>query len=76
LDITHFFQSIPDKLGKISVPNHILESITVLGVPIILIALSLFISSLALLLLVLSHYRSKHSIEPFESGFQPNDIIE
>jgi hypothetical protein len=76
LDITHFLQSLPDKLGKLFNPNQILENIFLMKIAVILITISLLTSSLALLLLALSHYRSKHSIELIESDFQPNDIIE
>jgi hypothetical protein len=33
LDITHFFQSIPNKISKTFVPNDVLESIIVLRLP-------------------------------------------
>ena len=59
MDITHFFQAIGDKIGRVLGFNPVLENIVVMKVAILFIALSLLISSLALLVLAISHYRSK-----------------
>ena len=70
MDITHFFQSIPDKLNKIFVPDPVLENIFVMKTGIVLISISLLISSLALFILALPRHGSKRShnlIKPFSS---------
>jgi hypothetical protein len=69
LDIHQFFSTVGDKVGKVFGFNSVLENIFVMKVAILLIALSLFISSLALLVLAFSHYRSKT-----DSGFDFNNI--
>jgi hypothetical protein len=71
LDITHFFQSIPDKLGNLIVPSHILETLVIMKTAIILITLALLISSIALLILALSHHRSKKSFKPINPNSSP-----
>ncbi|MGA3118601.1 MAG: hypothetical protein ABSF90_29765 [Syntrophobacteraceae bacterium] len=65
MDISHFVQSIGDKAGKVFGFNPVLENIVMMKVAIILISISLLISSLALLVLVISHCRSKNSL-PFD----------
>jgi hypothetical protein len=65
LDISHFLSAIGDKVGKLFGFDPVLENIVVMKVAIILIALSLLISSLALLVLAISHCRSKNSL-PFD----------
>ena len=69
MDIQHFFSTVGDKIGRGHGFNPMLENIFVMKVAIILIALSLIISSLALLVLTISHYRSKTY-----SGFDFNTI--
>jgi hypothetical protein len=59
LDIGNFLQSIGDKVSKIMVPNSILQDLISIKIAIGLIAISLLISSLALLVLALSHSRLK-----------------
>jgi hypothetical protein len=63
LDITHFFQAIGDKVGKVFGFNPVLENIFVMKVAIILISISILISSLALLVLAISHSRFKKTLE-------------
>jgi hypothetical protein len=65
LDIHQFFSTIGDKVGKLFGFNPMLENIFVMKVAILLIAISLLISSLALLVLAISHCRSKNSL-PFD----------
>jgi hypothetical protein len=65
LDIHQFFSTVGDKMGKVFVPNQVFENIIVLKTAIILISLSLLVSSLALLILAISHCRSKNSL-PFD----------
>jgi len=72
LDITHFFQSISDKLSNLFVPDQILENILVIKIAVILIAISLFISSLALLILALSHHRFQKPIDLSEFDLSPD----
>jgi len=62
LDIHQSFSTMGDKISKFFVPNQVLEDIIVLKTAVILVAISLLISSLALLILVLSHHRFKKSI--------------
>jgi len=62
LDIGNFLQSIGDKVSKIMVPNSILQDLMSIKVAIGLIALSLVISSLALLVLAISHSRLKKTL--------------
>jgi hypothetical protein len=71
LDIHQFFSTIGDKLGKVFVPDQILENILALKVAIVLIAISLLISSVALLILSLPQYRSKKSIKPIKPDSSP-----
>jgi hypothetical protein len=59
LDVHQFFSTVGDKIGRVPGFNPVLESIIVMKVAIILIALSLLISSLALLVPATSHYQSK-----------------
>ncbi|MGD0399388.1 MAG: hypothetical protein ABSC04_10790 [Syntrophobacteraceae bacterium] len=59
MDIGNFFQSIGDKVSKIMVPNSILQDLMSIKIAIGLIAISLLISSLALLTLAISHGRLK-----------------
>ena len=59
MDIGNFLQSIGDKLSKIMVPHSIFQDLTSIKIAIGFIALSILISSLALLILAISHYRSK-----------------
>jgi len=65
LDIHQFFSSIGDKIGRVLGFNPVLENIFVMKLAIVLISLSLLISSLALLVLAISHCRSKNSL-PFD----------
>ena len=62
MDIHNFFTTIGDKVTKIFVPNQVLENILDLKTAIILIALSLLVSSLALLILAISNHRFKKSL--------------
>ncbi|MGA2400319.1 MAG: hypothetical protein ABSG91_01270 [Syntrophobacteraceae bacterium] len=62
MDISHFFQSIGDELGKVFGLNPVLENIIVMKAAILLIAISLLISSMALLILALSHHKFKRSL--------------
>jgi uncharacterized phage infection (PIP) family protein YhgE len=71
LDIQHFFSTVGDKISQLFVPNQVLENIFVMKLAIILIAISLFISSLALLILALSHHRLKKSLMPVKSNSSP-----
>jgi uncharacterized phage infection (PIP) family protein YhgE len=71
LDIHHFFSTVGDKLTKLFVPNQVLENILDLKVAIILIAISLLISSVALLILALSHHRFKKSTMPAKANSGP-----
>ncbi|MGO9020976.1 MAG: hypothetical protein ACLQVJ_21750 [Syntrophobacteraceae bacterium] len=59
MDIGNFLQSIGDKVSKIMVPNSIFQDLMSIKIAIGLIALSLLISSLALLVLAISHSRLK-----------------
>jgi hypothetical protein len=59
LDIGNFLQSIGDKVSSIMVPNSILHDLMSIKIAIGLIAISLLISSLALLVLAFSHSRLK-----------------
>jgi hypothetical protein len=59
LDIGNFLQSIGDKVSKIMVPHSIFQDLMSIKIAIGLIALSILISSLALLVQAVSHYRSK-----------------
>jgi hypothetical protein len=71
LDITYFFQSISEKLDKFFFPHQVLENILFTKVAIILITLSLLISSVALIILALSQYRSKKSLQPIKTDSSP-----
>jgi hypothetical protein len=53
---------VGDKISNFFVPNQVLENILDLKTAVILIAISLLISSVALLILALSHHRFKKSI--------------
>jgi len=59
LDIDNFLQSIMDKVSKIMVPNSIFQDLMSIKIAIGLISISILISSLALLVLALSHSRLK-----------------
>jgi hypothetical protein len=54
-----------DKIARVLGFNPVLENILVMKVAIVLISLSLLISSVALLVLAISHYRGKNSL-PFD----------
>jgi uncharacterized phage infection (PIP) family protein YhgE len=71
LDIHQFFSTIGDKLGKFIFPNQMLENILALKAAIILVTLSLLISSIALLILALSHHTSKKSLKPIKPDSSP-----
>ena len=71
MDIQHFFSTIGDKISKFFVPNQVLENILSMKMAIILIATSLLISSLALLILAISHHRLKKSILLVKSNSSP-----
>ena len=71
LDISHFFQSVGDKIGRVLGLNPLLENILVMKVAIILISISLLVSSLAMLILALSHHRLKKSIELLKPHSSP-----
>ncbi|MGA2224664.1 MAG: hypothetical protein ABSH41_09510 [Syntrophobacteraceae bacterium] len=59
MDIDNFLQSIMDKVSKIMVPNSIFQDLMSIKIAIGLISISILISSLALLVLALSHSRLK-----------------
>jgi hypothetical protein len=65
LDIGNFLQSVGDKVSKIMVPNSIFQDLMFIKIAIGLISLSLLISSLALLILAISHCRNKNDL-PFD----------
>ncbi len=71
MDIQHFFSTVGDKISTSFVPNQVLEKILFMKVAIILIAISLLISSLALLVLAISHHRFKKSIMLVKSHSSP-----
>ncbi|MGA2939527.1 MAG: hypothetical protein ABSF52_20850 [Syntrophobacteraceae bacterium] len=71
MDIQHFFSTVGDKISKVFVPNQVLENILFMKTAIILISISLIISSLALLILALSHHRFKKSIMLVKSNSSP-----
>ena len=71
MDIQHFFSTVGDKITKLFVPSQVLENILDLKTAIILIVLSLIISSLALLILAISHHRFKKSIMLVKSNSSP-----
>ena len=71
MDITHFFQSRGDKITRVLGCNPLLENILVMKVAIILVAISLIISSSALLILALSHHRFKKSLKLTKSNAGP-----
>jgi len=71
LDIHQFFSTVGDKISKLFVPNQVLENILDLKTAIILITISLLISSVALLILALSHHRFKKSLMPIKSNSSP-----
>jgi len=63
LDIGNFLQSIGDKVSKIIVPNSIFQDLTSIKIAIGLISISILISSLALLVLAISHSRLKKTLK-------------
>ena len=71
MDIQHFFSTVGDKISKVFVPNQVLENILFMKTAIILISISLIISSLALLILALSHHRFKKFIMLVKSNSSP-----
>ena len=62
MDFGNFLQSIGNKVSKIMVPNSIFQDLMSIKIAIGLIALSLLISSLALLVLAISHSRLKKTL--------------
>jgi hypothetical protein len=54
-----------DKIARALGFNPVLENILAMKVAIVLISISLLISSVALLVLAISHYRSKNNL-PFD----------
>ncbi len=60
-----------DKVTRFFVPNQVLENILDLKTAIILIAISLLISSVALLILAMSHHRLKKSLMLVKSNSSP-----
>ena len=62
MDIGNFLQSIGDKVSKIMVPSSIFQDLMSIKITIGLIAISLLISSLALLVLTISHSRLKKTL--------------
>ncbi|MGA2226382.1 MAG: hypothetical protein ABSH41_18245, partial [Syntrophobacteraceae bacterium] len=56
-------QSIGDKVSKIIVPNSIFQDLTSIKIAIGLISISILISSLALLVLAISHSRLKKTLK-------------
>ena len=73
MDIHQFFSTVGDKVGKLFVPNQVFENILDLKTAIILISISLLISSLALLILALSHHRFKKARESLGHLFNEAD---
>jgi len=71
LEIHQLFSTVGSKISQLFVSNQVLENILDLKLAIILIAVSLIISSLALLILVLSHHRLKKSLMLLKSNFSP-----
>jgi hypothetical protein len=71
LDIHQFFSTMGDKLGSILGFNPVLENIVLMKTAILLIAVSLLISSLALLVLAISHKRLRES----KSLSKPNPCV-
>ncbi|MGO8945016.1 MAG: hypothetical protein ACLQJ7_15255 [Syntrophobacteraceae bacterium] len=71
MHIPNFFSTIGDKISTLFVPNQVLENILDLKTAVILVAISLLISSLALLILVLSHHRFKKSLILVKSNSSP-----
>jgi hypothetical protein len=63
LDIGNFLQSIGDKVSKIMVPNSILQDLMSIKIAIGFIAISLLISSSALLVLTICHSRLKKTLK-------------
>ena len=63
MDIGNFLQSIGDKVSKIIVPNSIFQDLTSIKIAIGLISISILISSLALLVLAISHSRLKKTLK-------------
>ena len=72
MDIGNFLQSIGDKVSKIIVPNSIFQDLMTIKIAIGLIALSLLISSLALLVLAIFHYRLKKNSQ---NHIRPNSRL-
>jgi len=71
LGTSHFFSTVGDKISQLFVPNQVLENILDLKVAIILIAISLLISSVALLILALSYHRFKKSLKLVKPNSSP-----
>ncbi|MGA2223163.1 MAG: hypothetical protein ABSH41_01810 [Syntrophobacteraceae bacterium] len=63
MDIGNFLQSIGDKASKIMVPNSIFQDLMSIKIAIGLISISILISSLALLVLAISHSRLKKTLK-------------
>jgi hypothetical protein len=63
LDIGNVLQSIGDKVSKIMVPNSIFQDLMSIKIAIGLISISILVSSLALLVLALSHSRLKKTLK-------------
>ena len=62
MDIGNFLQSMGDKVSKIIVPNSIFQNLMSIKIAIGLISILLLISSLALLVLAVSHCRLKKTL--------------
>ena len=63
MDIGNLLQSIGDKVSKIMVPNLIFQDLISIKIAIGLISISLLISSLAFLVLAISHSRLKKTLK-------------
>jgi hypothetical protein len=63
LDLGNFLQSTSDKVGKIMVPNSIFQDLMSIKIAIGLISISILISSLAVLVLAISHSRLKKTLK-------------
>lgn len=57
MDIYQIFFTMGDKIGRVLGFNPVLENVVAIKTAILLIAISLLISSLALLVLAISHKR-------------------
>jgi hypothetical protein len=71
LDIHQFFSTVGDKISKVLGFNPVLENIVVMKVAIILVAISLLISSVAVLILTLSDHRFKKSLKLVKPNSSP-----